>query len=164
MIVSAYYLTIMTDIEFDDFLNYQPLSYYDDDIHQGFDLWSGETFLESHAAARPVPFHAKSLDDIEHIYTELHKGVDQVISKISVRTPPRLDQIKEQNRKLIDKLTTLESAITGDATAVVLGSGSPVCPSTGAETASASIPNTPSVSPFPCRKCVDIASHPRPVY
>ncbi|KAK3166774.1 hypothetical protein OEA41_009899 [Lepraria neglecta] len=152
----------MTDIEFDNFLDldYRPLSYHDEEIHHAFDQCSGAAFLESYASC---------FDDIEHIYTGLHKSVDQVVAQISVRRPPRLDQVREQNRRLIDKLTTLESAITGDATAVhvVLGSGSRVCPSasapdvdrvrsgskrrrvsqsngTGPGTASASIPNTPN--------------------
>lgn len=162
----------MTDIEFDNFLDLdsRPLSYHDQEIHHAFDQCSGAAFLES---------HANRFDDFEHIYTGLHKSVDQLLAQISVRTPLRLDQIREQNRRLIDKLTALESVITGDATAVhvVLGSGSRVCPSasapdvdrvrsgskrrrvsqsngTGPGTASASIPNTPNVSPFPCQKCV----------
>jgi hypothetical protein len=179
---STHYPIDMTDIEHVNFLDYQPLTYHDEDIHHDFDQWSGAVFLESQAAA---PIHTNYLDDIEHIYTGLHKCVDQVVAKISVRTPPRLDQIREQNRKLIDKLTTLECAITGDATAVVIGSGSPVCPPASASdlnrvrsggkrkrvsqsvhsgTASPSVPNTPSVSPLPCQKCVHIASYPRPMY
>lgn len=56
-------------------------------------------------------------DDIENIYTGLHRCVDQVVATISVRGSPRLDQIKEQNRKVMDKLRTLESAITGNTAA-----------------------------------------------
>ncbi|KAF2690138.1 hypothetical protein K458DRAFT_399516 [Lentithecium fluviatile CBS 122367] len=121
----------MTDIESDNFLINQPLN-YNDDIHHDFDQWSGVAILESHTAARPAPVNSTCSDDIEHIYTELHKCVDQAVAKISVHTPPQLDQIREQNRKLIDKLTTLESKITWDATAVVLGSGSRVCQSASA--------------------------------
>ncbi|OCK75373.1 hypothetical protein K432DRAFT_308682 [Lepidopterella palustris CBS 459.81] len=153
-------------MEFNNFLDYQPLSDHNEDIHHVLDQWSRAAFLESHVA---TPIHANCLDDIEHIYAGLHKCVDQVVAKISVRTPPRLDQIREQNRKLIDKLTTVECTITGDTTAVILGSGSPVRPSapapdlarvrsgckrrrvsqsTGPGTESASIPNTRSVSPF----------------
>lgn len=106
----------MTDIEFDNFLDYQSLGYQDEDIQQGYDQWPGTSFLESYAAA---PIDASSWDDIEHIYTGLHKSVDQVVAQISARTPPRLDQIREQNRKLIDKLKTLDSTITGDPRDVV---------------------------------------------
>lgn len=169
--MSAYRSLDMTEMEFDDYLNYQSLSYYDQAIHQGFDQWSGIAFVESHAAAPPATTYTNGLDDIEHTYTELHKSVDQVVEKLSVHTPPRLDQIREQNRKLIDKLTTLEGAMT-DARVVVLGSGSHVSPSasepeldqvpsagkrrrvsqyTTPRAASSSIPNTPSVSQIPCQ-------------
>ncbi|GIJ99634.1 hypothetical protein Aspvir_003635 [Aspergillus viridinutans] len=112
----------MADIEFNNFLNDPPFSYHDEDIHRAFDQWCGVTFLESPAATSAAPIYANNgSDDIEHIYTVLHKGVDQVAAKLSAHTPPRLDQIKEQNRMLIDKLTSLESAITRDTTAVALG-------------------------------------------
>lgn len=99
----------MTDIEFDNFLNlgYQPLSYHNEDVHQAFNQYSVAS--ES---------HVNYFDDIEHIYTGLHKSVDQMVAQTSVRTPPRLDQIREQNRRRIDKLITLEASITDDATTV----------------------------------------------
>lgn len=180
--VVPHYLIDMTDIEVENFLNYQPLNLDDENIHHGFNQWSGAAFLESHVAA---PVHANNSDDIEHIYIGLHKCIDQVVAKITVRTPPRLHQIREQNRKLIDKLTTLESAITEDATAIALSSGSRTCPtasalnlarvrsggkrrrvsqSTGPQTASASIQDTPSVSPFLYQRRIHIACCLRLIY
>ena len=155
------YLIDMTDIDFDNFLDldYRPLSYHAEETHQAFGQWPGAAFLEP---------HANCSDDLEHIYTGLHKSVDQVVAQIAVRSTLRLDRIQEQNRRLIDKLTTLESAITGNAAAAI-GSESPDVepvrsaskrrrvsqPSgTGSETTNASIPNTPNVSPFPSQKCV----------
>lgn len=165
----------MTDIPFDNLFDYQPLSYHDENIYLGFDQWPGAAFPESHAAA---PIYANCLDDIEHMYIGLHKCVDHMVAKLSVRTPPRLDQIREQNRKLIDKLTTLESAITGDNATVTSGSGSPLGPSASAPrmdrvrnagkrrrasqsaipaSTSASMPITPRVSPPRYQNYVDIA-------
>ncbi|KAL8727822.1 MAG: hypothetical protein Q9166_005814 [cf. Caloplaca sp. 2 TL-2023] len=104
----------MTDIEFNNFLD------LNEEFYNAFDRYSRPAFLES---------HANCFDDIEHIYTSLHNFVDQVIAQISVCTPPRLDRVREQNRRLIGRLTTLESAITGNATAVpvALDPGSPIC-------------------------------------
>lgn len=150
----------MADIEFDEFLDYQPLGYRDEDIPHGFDQWSEAAFLESHAA---VPIYGNQcLEDIEHIYTGLHKCVEQVVAQISVRTSPRLDQIREQIRKLLEKLTTLESAITRDAAGAVVRSVGPcACPPASApsrrrvtqskctgypKTGSVSTPSTQSVS------------------
>lgn len=48
---------------------------------------------------------------IENLYTELHKQVDQVVAALSERSPVWLGQIREQNSRLIDKLTSLENAI-----------------------------------------------------
>ncbi|KAL2018246.1 hypothetical protein VTK56DRAFT_1153 [Thermocarpiscus australiensis] len=157
----------MADIVFDDFrvFGHPPLSCHDRNIYSGdFDQWSGTTFPESHATA---PIDADCLDnDIELLYTGLHKCVDQVVAAISVRTPPpRLDRIREQNRKVIDKLRTLESVISGDAEAVVFDSGSPAYASASASASASdtdrvrsgrgkrrrvSLPtnNIPSVSPI----------------
>ncbi|KAL8781975.1 MAG: hypothetical protein Q9213_005759 [Squamulea squamosa] len=104
----------MTDIEFNNFFD------LNEELYNAFDLCSRPAFLGS---------HANCFDDIEHIYTGLHNFVDQVIEQISVCTPPRLDRVREQNRRLIGRLTTLESAITGNATVapVALDPGSPIC-------------------------------------
>ena len=112
----------MADAEFDNLfdVNFLPWGYNDQEIYQAFD---GES-----STAVSLQSYAHSSDDIEYIYTNLHRSVDQVVAQISVCTPPRLDQIREQNRGLIQKLTTLESAITTDTTAVehiTLGSESP---------------------------------------
>lgn len=103
---AACFLIDMTDSEL---LGYHQLSYHDQSIFYGFDAWS-ETPIQSSSVAAPT--QANSSDDIENIYTGLHKSVDKVVAQISTRTPPRLDQIREQNRRLIDKLTTIQSAIT----------------------------------------------------
>ena len=120
----------MTDMQYDNIFLNQALNNHNDGVHYDFDQLSDLAFLESHAVAWPIPVHSASSDDIEHIYIELHKWVDQAVAKISVHTPPQLDQIREQNRKLIDKLTTRESKITGDATAVVFGPKSRVSSAT----------------------------------
>ncbi|KAL4864220.1 hypothetical protein BDV12DRAFT_201325 [Aspergillus spectabilis] len=122
----------MTDVGFDNFLNDQPLSYHDEGNPCGLNQWSGGAFLEPPAATRTGPIFASGLDDIEHIYTVLHKGVDQVVAELSARMPPRLDQIREQNRKLIDKLTTLDNAITDDPSDLVLASSPYLDPSQSA--------------------------------
>ena len=139
------------DIEFESFLDldYQTLTFPNENITRTLDHCSGAAILES------VPNHK---DDIEHIYTSLHKSVDQVLAQISVRTPAQLDQVREQNRRLIDKLTTLEGPITGDPTAT---SFAPNLPSTiflsastntsGSGNAPALSPNRPKVSPYPRR-------------
>ncbi|KAI1110475.1 hypothetical protein F5Y14DRAFT_428890 [Nemania sp. NC0429] len=72
--------------------------------------WSGVFSLEQDTTNH-LP--RANLDDIEHTYKELHQSVDEVVAKIMGQTPPQLDQIRQQNRKLIEKLLTLEVAITG---------------------------------------------------
>ncbi|KAK9260104.1 hypothetical protein V1519DRAFT_449727 [Lipomyces tetrasporus] len=139
-------MTGMTDTGFENFFPAQLLGYHNDDIQYSSDLWTGVTFVESRPSAQPTPVHAECWDDIEHIYTELHKSVDRVISKIPLYTPLRLDQVREQNRKLIAKLKSLDSAITRDTTpaAVVNDSGFLVYSSAGSEPASA--PSSPYAS------------------
>ncbi|KAK6079332.1 hypothetical protein SCUP515_03992 [Seiridium cupressi] len=112
----------MTSIEDDNALGFQPASYYDGNIHQGLDYWPMSAFPELPTIS---PSYDRCSDDIERLYTELHNCIDQVAAKLSGRTPSRLGQIKEQNRKVVDKLKVLESAIT-------LNSGSCVIPSTWA--------------------------------
>ncbi|KAL5360629.1 hypothetical protein BJX96DRAFT_175480 [Aspergillus floccosus] len=102
----------MTDIEFDNFLNYRPASYYGENLSRSFDQWPGTPFFGPEAVTRTDYVPATGLNDIEHIYTILHRGVDQVAAALSARISPHLDQIREQNRKLIDKLMTLDRAIT----------------------------------------------------
>ena len=106
----------MTDTDLEDFLSAQPLGYHNDDIQYNSDLWEGVTLVESQPSAQHTPVHAECWDDIEHVYTELHKSIDWVISKIPLYAPPRLDQVKEQNRKLIAKLKSLDGVITRDTT------------------------------------------------
>ncbi len=116
----------MTDGESNNALELQLWSYHDENSYDVFDDWLG---LSPLVAPSPARMTSNSSDDIEDIYTGLHRSVDQVVAQISIRTPARLDQIREQNRKLIDKLTTLESAITRDSaaptSAVESDSGSP---------------------------------------
>ena len=132
-------MTGMTDTGFENFFPAQPLGYHNDDIRYSSDLWTVVTFVESRPSAQPTPVYAECWDDIEHIYTELHKSVDRVISKIPLYTPLQLDQVREQNRKLIAKLKSLDGAVTSDTTpaAVVNVSGFLVYSSAGSEPASA---------------------------
>lgn len=114
---AALYWLIMTDIDLENFLDYQTWGYHDFHNSQDLNQLSGTIFLNPHTASRLVPAPVISgPDDIELTYTELHKRVDQVYETVSIGTPPRLDRIREQNRQLIDKLTALESLITGDTT------------------------------------------------
>ncbi|EPE28834.1 hypothetical protein GLAREA_09955 [Glarea lozoyensis ATCC 20868] len=89
-------------------------SYHDENSYDLFDEWLGLAPLVS---PPPSPMTANSSDDIESIYTGLHRSVDKVVAQMSIRTPAQLDQIREQNRKLIKKLITLESVITRDSAA-----------------------------------------------
>ncbi|KAI0387435.1 hypothetical protein F5Y04DRAFT_286582 [Hypomontagnella monticulosa] len=125
-----------------NFLDYQSSDYQGDDIHYVLNQWPGTAYPESYAAA---PVHATPSDDIEDIYVGLHKCVDQVVQKISVHAPPRLDQIREQNRKLIDKLTNLECTITTDVTGVTFGT------ETSASPGSTGSPPTPVSGSVPVR-------------
>ncbi|KAH6635856.1 hypothetical protein F5144DRAFT_487778 [Chaetomium tenue] len=119
------WLVAMSDMMLDQFrgvLGNQPLNQqhpHEEAIYYDLNLLSGGEASEPYATA--VTTTSTTFpdwpDDIENIYTGLHRCVDQVVATISVRGPPRLDQIKEQNRKVIDKLRTLESAITGNTAA-----------------------------------------------
>jgi hypothetical protein len=96
----------------------QPLNLlHDDTIYYDYDHWFGEAASEPYYASYATTAVSNtgsespdSPDDIENIYTGLHRCVDEVVATISIRAPPRLDQIKEQNRRVMDKLKTLESA------------------------------------------------------
>lgn len=103
----------------------QLLGCYNEDTQYSSDPWMGATFNESRLLAQPTSVHAECCNDIESIYTEIHKSVDQVISEIPLYTPLYLDQVREQNYKLIAKLKHLENAITRGTTptAVVNDSG-----------------------------------------
>jgi hypothetical protein len=137
-------MTGMTDAAFENFFPAQLLEYQNDGIQYSSDLWAGvPPFVGSRLSAQPTSVHAEWSDDIEHIYTELHQSVDRVISKIPLYTAVRLDQLREQNRKLIAKLKSLDSAFTTPAT-VVNDRGFLVCSSAGSE--SASVASSPSAS------------------
>jgi hypothetical protein len=115
----------MSDIMLNQFrgvLDHQPLNHeqhlHEEAIYYDLNLLSGGAASEPYATAVTTTSTSPHWPDgIENIYTELHRCVDQVVATISVRAPPRLDQIKEQNRKVMDKLRTLESAITGNTAA-----------------------------------------------
>ena len=48
--------------------------------------------------------------DLEDIYAEIHKSVDQAVSVISQKGIFTPETIKQQNRKVIEKLAGLENA------------------------------------------------------
>ena len=48
--------------------------------------------------------------DLEDIYAEIHKSVDQAVSAISQKGIFTPETIKQQNRKVIEKLAGLENA------------------------------------------------------
>ncbi|VUC28734.1 unnamed protein product [Clonostachys rosea] len=86
-------------------------SYHPKDVaHPMLNQWPGLGF-EPHETSFN---HELNLDEIEIIYTEFHRLVDQVVAKAFICTAPQLNRIKDQNHKLISKLMTLECAITGD--------------------------------------------------
>lgn len=87
-------------------------SYHHKDVgHPVLNQWSGPLGSEPHATS----FNQElNLDEIEIIYTEFHRLVDQVVAKAFICTAPQLNRIRDQNHKLISKLMTLECAITGD--------------------------------------------------
>ncbi|KAI1846153.1 hypothetical protein JX265_010531 [Neoarthrinium moseri] len=120
----------MTTLEYPDFLDDQSLTYYDEDVLHDFDAWSHSPHFE----VSNNLICDNYLDDIKHTYRELHKCVDQVVAKFSSRKPMCLDEIRDHNRKVIEKLTTLENTIlesahTEDAIPVIPGSASHLYPS-----------------------------------
>ena len=96
----------------DAFEHNQSWSYQNE---SGYDVFGEWLDLAPLVSSQSPPMTADSSDDIENIYTKLHRSLDQVVAQISVSTPARLDRIREQNRKLIEKLTTLDNVITRES-------------------------------------------------
>lgn len=92
-------------------MEFLPSYHHKDVAHPVLNQWSGPLGYEPHATGFT---HELNLDEIEIIYTEFHRLVDQVVAKAFICTAPQLNRIKDQNHKLISKLMTLECAITGD--------------------------------------------------
>ena len=99
-------MTGTTDTGFENLFPTQPLDYPDNHTRCSSNLWTHTAFLE------PTPVHAECWDGIEQAYTELHKSVDWVMSQIPLYQPLRRNQVREQNRKLIAKLESLDGEIT----------------------------------------------------
>ncbi|CAG9984964.1 unnamed protein product [Clonostachys byssicola] len=92
-------------------MEFLPSYHHKDVAHPVLNQWSGLLGSEPHATNFT---HELNLDEIEIIYTEFHRLVDQVVAKVFICTAPQLNRIKDHNHKLISKLMTLECAITGD--------------------------------------------------
>ncbi|KAF2230778.1 hypothetical protein EV356DRAFT_579786 [Viridothelium virens] len=100
----------------EDFFPAPPMGFHNKDDQYSPNIWTGKTLIESQPSAQPISMHTDCGGNNEHIYTELHKPIDWVISEVPLYTPLRLDEVREQNRKLIAKLKSLNGAITRDTT------------------------------------------------
>lgn len=117
-------------MQFDNVLINESFDGHSGGEYDNFDQLPGMAFVGAHVVDWSPSVHPAIPDNIEHIYSELHKWVDEAVAKVSVHKPPQLERILEQNRRLIDKLTTLESTITGGETAVDVGTEIRMSPAT----------------------------------
>lgn len=51
------------------------------------------------------------LDVVEDSYAQIHRTIDEAVSAITRERPTALESIKQHNRKIVDKLSLLESQI-----------------------------------------------------
>ncbi|KAJ5720909.1 uncharacterized protein N7483_008843 [Penicillium malachiteum] len=130
----------MADIEVEDLFNYPPLSYTRNYIDGAFGQLPDMASLESQASVETATMmYLKSHNDIEELYTGLHRGVEQVAARLSAHTPPQLDHIREHNRQLIGKIRSLDRAITENVASVRSGSSSRSSPHSGPSTSDAEL-------------------------
>ena len=77
------------------------------DLNHGLD-WSELDLFGLDATHASVPVNATN---VEEIYAEIHKSVDQAVSTINQQGRFTPESIKQQNRKVVDKLSGLENDI-----------------------------------------------------
>lgn len=83
--------------------------------------WSTDHYAELGGSITWVmPLNEGCLHGIDHIYADLHRRLDQVAAQAIFFSPTQANQIRQQNREVVEKLAALESVLFDS------GSGSPL--------------------------------------
>lgn len=97
------------DADFGSILENYDAGYTDSALHQS--EWHSDIQLDQSELIWPIPAAESGLHDIDHIYAELHKRLDQVAAQAIFLSPTQANQIRQQNRSVIEKLAALENAL-----------------------------------------------------
>ncbi|KAJ2981916.1 hypothetical protein NQ176_g1728 [Zarea fungicola] len=97
------------DADFDSILDNYDAGYTDGALQQS--EWQPDIQLDQSDLIWSIPATEAGLHDIDHIYAELHKRLDQVAAQAIFLSPTQANQIRQQNRSVIEKLAALENAL-----------------------------------------------------